>query len=268
MVSFPNGKINLGLYVTGKRQDGFHDIETVFYPVAIHDAVEVIGAKEFSFSATGNVVDGPMQNNLCTKAYQLLQKDFPSLPPVSIHLHKNIPIGAGLGGGSADAVACLQLINRIANLNITTEQISVYALQLGSDCPFFLLNKPCIATGRGELFTRINPDLSGYDIVIVNPGIHVSTAWAFSALGSYSETSGLEKIETLPVHEWKGKIHNDFERVVFGKYPEIGSLKNLLYEKDAIFALMSGTGSSVYGVFEKNKRPDLQLPPSCFVKWL
>lgn len=267
MVSFPNGKINLGLQITGKRDDGFHDIETVFYPIAIYDVVEIIKADTFSFTPSGIMIDGYNENNLCVKAYQLLKQDYPRLPSVAIQLHKNIPIGAGLGGGSADAVACLQLLNRLGNLNLSLEKMNAYALQLGSDCPFFLLNQPCLATGRGEKISQINVDISSYDILIVNPGIHINTGWAFSALRTLSASSALESIVTSPVKNWKRMLTNDFEQSVHEKYPEIKSLKDLLYEHGAIYASLSGSGSTVYGLFEKNNRPDIQLP-AYFAKWL
>lgn len=267
MVSFPNGKINLGLRVTRKRADGFHDIETVFYPIAIHDVVDMVVANKFSFTSSGIAVDGSLENNLCVKAHQLIKNDYPLLPFVAIHLLKNIPIGAGLGGGSADAVACLQLLNHIGKLDIPSPQLSEYALQLGSDCPFFLLNKPCLAMGRGEQLTEINVDLSAYDILIVNPGIHISTGWAFSALKIDPGGSELRNIVQKPVHEWKGKLQNDFEQVVFEKYAEIKDLKEYLYERGAVYASLSGSGSTVYGLFKKGNRPGIHLP-SAFVKWL
>ncbi len=267
MVLFPNGKINLGLHVTGKREDGFHDIETIFYPVAIHDVVEIIAAVEFSFASSGIDVAGSLTNNLCVKAYDLLKKDFPQLPPVAIQLYKNIPVGAGLGGGSADAVACLQLLNQLGGLALSIEQISVYALALGSDCPFFLKNTPCIATGRGEKLNEIKVDLSAYDILIVNPGIHINTGWAFAALEELSAGTDLKEIISRPIDRWKESLHNDFEKVVFNKYPEIGALKAHIYELGAVYSSLSGSGSTVYGLFGKKERPEVHFP-SYFFKWI
>lgn len=268
MVSFPNAKINLGLRVTGQRVDGFHDIETIFYPVALHDAVEIIKDKKTSFNTVGIAIGGPAGNNLCLQAFNLLKQDHPSLPDVAIYLLKNIPVGAGLGGGSADAVACLQMLNSIANLDLTEKKISEYALLLGSDCPFFVMNKPCIARGRGELLQEVQLDLSAYHLLIVNPGIHVNTGWAFSALAGYSAVGNLEDVITQPITAWRELLQNDFERVVNKKHPETLVLKELMYANGALYASLSGTGSTVYGLFEKNSRPDLQLPGSYFVKWL
>ncbi len=268
MVSFPNGKINLGLRVTGKRSDGFHNIETVFYPIAVRDAVEIIPSYKLSFASGGLTVDGPAENNLCLKAYKLLKADYPSLPEVDIFLYKHIPVGAGLGGGSADAVACLQLLNKIGELGLSADQLSVYALQLGSDCPFFLVNKPSLATGRGDELQEITFTISAYDLLIVNPGIHINTGWAFNSLQSFSPPGNLSDIVSRPASHWKDLLHNDFELPVFATHPEIGAIKESMYAHGAVYASMSGTGSTVYGLFEKNDKPDLQLPESYFVKWL
>jgi len=181
MLSFPNCKINLGLHILGKRDDGFHNLETVFYPVPFKDALELIPSTNtgIEFTATGLAVDGNAADNLCAKAYHLLKKDFPEIPTIKIHLHKAIPLGAGLGGGSADAAFMLKLLNEKFKLNLSTDQLINYALQLGSDCPFFIINKPCLATGRGEMLEEIAVDLSAYKIVLINPGIHINTGWAF-----------------------------------------------------------------------------------------
>jgi len=268
MIAFPNGKINLGLRVLGKRDDGFHDIETVFYPVAIYDILEIIETDRSSFTSSGISVEGLSINNLCLKAYDLLKDNHPSLPTVAMHLHKNIPVGAGLGGGSADATACLRMLNTIGSLGLSAEQISEYALQLGSDCPFFLMNKPCLASGRGEILREVDIDLSAFSILIVNPGIHINTGWAFSALTSYSSKGGLENVIVNPVTTWKQDLHNDFENLINEKYPETKRLKELMYTRGAIYASLSGTGSTVYGLFKKNNMPDFHLPDSYFAKWV
>jgi len=186
MVVFPNCKINLGLRIIRKRNDGYHDLETVFYPIPLTDALEVIrvsGADtDIAFQSSGLPISGDSTNNLCVKAYQLLKKDFPQLGSVQMHLHKVIPMGAGLGGGSSDGAFALQLINDLFHLQLSKEQLIGYALQLGSDCPFFILNQPCFASGRGEKMEPVALDLSGYHFAIVNPGIHVNTGWAFSQL--------------------------------------------------------------------------------------
>ena len=268
MIVFPNCKINLGLSITGKREDGYHNIETVFYPLPIMDALEVIHApartaEQVSLNHSGILVDGEPQNNLCLRAYELLKEDFPALPLIKLHLHKAIPIGAGLGGGSADAAFTLKLLNEKFSLNLSTGQLLSYALKLGSDCPFFIINRPCAATGRGELLQEIPLSLSGHKLVLVNPGIHVNTGWAFSQLNikqSEINTTTIsqnlpELLLTEPVISWKQFLINDFEAPVFEKYPAVGTIKKILYSKGALYAAMSGSGSTVFGIFERTS-PD------------
>ncbi len=213
MVSFPNCKINIGLRVINKREDGFHNIETIFYPVNLKDAVEIIVAKEAStkitFTQTGLEIPGSPDNNLCVKAYQLLKKDFPQLPSLQVHLHKAIPMGAGLGGGSADASFVLKLIDQKFGLQLSNDQLINYALQLGSDCPFFIINKSCYATGRGEMLEEIAIDLSSYQILLINPGIHINTGWAFSHVDLTSATASFKELIKLPVEAWQNNIQND-----------------------------------------------------------
>ena len=184
MVVFPNCKINIGLRILDKRPDGFHNLETIFYPIPLKDSLEIIRdtspQQEIIFSQSGNQIDGVPADNLCIKAYRLLKKDFPQLPAIQMHLHKAIPLGAGLGGGSADAAFAIKLLNEKFQLNLSPDQLISYSLQLGSDCPFFIINKPCYATGRGEIMQPLTISLSGYQLVLVNPGIHVNTSWAFS----------------------------------------------------------------------------------------
>ncbi|HEU4470730.1 MAG TPA: 4-(cytidine 5'-diphospho)-2-C-methyl-D-erythritol kinase [Flavisolibacter sp.] len=270
MVVFPNCKINLGLYITRKRADGFHDLETVFYPIALHDALEIVhapqGQKELSFTGSGRVIDGPVENNICYKAYRLLQKDFPDLPPIHMHLHKLIPSGAGLGGGSADGAFTLVLLNRKFNLGLSEESLLRYALILGSDCPFFIRNKPSYAEGRGEVLEDISLDLSGYSIVLVNPGIHISTAWAFSEIKPQGGRESLKTVTGRPVEEWRGRLTNDFEAIAARAYPEIGNIIRQLYESGALYAAMSGSGSTVFGLFRKKPEGLPLFPPSYFVK--
>jgi len=258
MVVFPNCKINLGLRILDKREDGFHNLETIFYPIKICDALEIIkedSSNNIQFTSSGNKIDGDETNNLCVKAYYLLKKDFPELPSIKMHLHKTIPIGAGLGGGSADAAFALQLINTKFKLNLSATQLSNYALQLGSDCPFFILNKPCIATGRGEILNEIDIDLSGNTAIIINPGIHINTGWAFSQLATFNGSS--DKLDPANQTTWK----NDFEPIVFNQYPEIKKIKDMLCNSGAYYASMSGSGSTVYGLFDK-KAPSIPTFPS------
>ena len=193
MISFPNCKINLGLKVLRRREDGYHDLETVFYPLPLKDVLETIRSESLQFTATGLPIPGDPGTNLCCKAWYLLKKDFPALPPVHIYLHKHIPMGAGLGGGSSDGAAMLQLLNRQGQLQLGTERLLQYALELGSDCPFFILNQPCLGGGRGEVLQPVGLDLSGYSFVIVHPGIHIGTAWAFRRWSLWRGGPGLTR---------------------------------------------------------------------------
>jgi len=267
MIVFPPAKINLGLNIIRKRTDGYHDLETAFYPIPVRDALEIVidrTVPESSsplFSSSGLSVDGPQDDNICIRAYRLLKKDFPELPPVRMHLHKVIPVGAGLGGGSSDGASALQLLNRLAGLDISPGQLLVYALALGSDCPFFLEAKPCFATGRGEIMRPLPLDLSGYGLVLVNPGIHVSTAEAFRGIQPAVPAKNLSEILLHSIDTWKGALTNDFEQGIFRLYPEIGALKQALYAAGALYASMSGSGSSVYGIFPGKASPALDLPP-------
>ena len=259
MICFPNCKINLGLQVVDKRPDGYHDIETVFYPVPFKDALEIIPSKETSLQITGLALPNTT-DNLCLKAYELIKKDFPDLPPIKIHLHKAIPAGAGLGGGSADGAFTLKLINDQFDLKINETQLLQYALLLGSDCPFFILNKPALAKGRGEILQEIKlPDLKDYSLVLINPGIHIDTGWAFNHLTIKSKSVNTENVIAQPIEQWKELLSNDFEIPVFESHPEIKKIKELLYNNGAVYASMSGSGSTVYGFFknefdEKNVR--------------
>jgi 4-diphosphocytidyl-2-C-methyl-D-erythritol kinase len=269
MIIFPNCKINLGLHILRKREDGFHDLETVFYPLLIQDALEVIhtnSTETIEFSISGVTLDITPSDNICVKAYQLLKADHPKLPAVKMHLHKNIPSGAGLGGGSADGAFTLLLLNKKFQLGISEEQLIQYALQLGSDCPFFIKNKPCYGTGRGEALEPVSLDLSAYKTVVVNPGIHVNTGWAFSQLNPFADRPSLKHIIQQPVQEWQSLLVNDFEAPIFKHHPEIAAVKDSLYHAGAAYAAMSGSGSSVFGLFEKDVVPTLSFPRSYFVK--
>lgn len=265
MVTFPNAKINLGLYVTAKRPDGFHNIESCFYPVQWTDILEIIPADNFAFSSTGIHIPGDPATNLCTKAYHLLKKDI-DLPPVHIHLHKIIPIGAGLGGGSADGAFTIKRLNSTFNLDLQTHQMEAYARQLGSDCAFFIRNQPVFCYDKGDQFKDISLDLSRYFIVLVNPQLHVATAEAYAGIRpALPEYPILETLQ-LPIHSWKDKLSNDFETTVCAKYPVITDIKQTLYTQGALYASMSGSGSTVYGIFEEEK--DLAaIFPQPYVLW-
>ncbi|HVM88524.1 MAG TPA: 4-(cytidine 5'-diphospho)-2-C-methyl-D-erythritol kinase [Puia sp.] len=252
MVSFPNCKINLGLHITGKRADGYHNLETIFYPINLKDIIEIIPSEKFQFNSSGSRVNGSPDDNLCARAYQLLQKDFPSTTQINMWLHKHIPMGAGLGGGSADGAFTLKLLNEKFQLNLSTRQLIGYASQLGSDCPFFILNKPCFATGRGEMLEPIDLDLSHYSFVLVCPHLHISTAWAFSQIKPKPAKINLKEIIKQPVGTWKDELKNDFERPVIEHYPELKEIPRKLYDAGALYTSMTGSGSAFYGIFKKN----------------
>ena len=274
MICFPNAKINIGLQITEKRPDGYHNIDSVFYPIAIKDILEVLpGSPEqqepICFQSSGIEIPGNTSDNLCVKAAKLLLDDFPHLDKLRIHLHKIIPMGAGIGGGSADGAFTLRLINDKFGLNLSQSQLIDYASALGSDCPFFILNKPCLARGRGEILEPLELDLQGFRILLINPGIHINTGWAFSRIDIRNNHFPLKKAITLPMDEWRQHIENDFEKVVFSEYPVIESVKEMLYQNGAIYASMSGSGSSVYGIFEDNLASfQPKIPSSYFYKWI
>jgi 4-diphosphocytidyl-2-C-methyl-D-erythritol kinase len=252
MVIFPNCKINLGLNVISRRPDGFHDIETVFYPVALRDALEIIPAGDgnFNFQSTGLPIPGDTGNNLCIRAYRLLKKEY-KLPPVKMHLHKVIPMGAGLGGGSSDGAFTLKLLNHLFGMGLTYEKLSGYAAQLGSDCAFFIGNQPCFAFEKGDRFEPSQVDLSGLTLVIVVPDVHVSTTDAYSAIHPAVPVRSPRELAGLPVGQWKELLVNDFEKVIFLEYPVIGEIKQKMYDLGAVYAAMSGSGSAVYGFFRE-----------------
>jgi 4-diphosphocytidyl-2-C-methyl-D-erythritol kinase len=251
-----------------KRSDGYHNIETVFYPLPLYDVLELTDAKETSLSLYGLPVPGNIDDNIVLKAYRIIKKDFPKISSVHFHLLKNIPVGAGLGAGSANGANALLALNKKFELNLSTKQLVQYALQLGSDCPFFIINQPVFACGRGEKMTEISLHLSNYQIVIVNPNIHISTPWAFQQQLPQPPKKSLQNLITMPIAAWKNFITNDFESAVFKAYPEIEKIKNHLYEQGAVFALMSGSGSTVYALFEQNKKPVLHFDKHYYYKLL
>ena len=261
MIQFPNCKINLGLSILAKRADGYHELETVFYPIAVSDALEILPAANLTMTQTGIAVPGDPAQNLCLKAYHLLKKDFPNLTAVQIHLHKNIPMGAGLGGGSSDGTAALIILNQQFSLGLNDQQLIDYASQLGSDCPFFVHNKACHATGRGEILTPIHLDLSNYQFLLVHPGVHIATAWAFQQLNPHTKSESIQSIIEKPITDWKNYLINDFEAPVFKAEPKLLVIKDQLYQLGAIYASMSGSGSSLFGIFPKdhfNQAPSIE----------
>lgn len=257
MVIFPPCKINLGLSVLSKRSDGYHNLETCFYPVPWRDVLEIILADAFEFTSSGNIIPGKPEENLCVRAYQMLKKDF-DLSPVKIHLHKIIPSGAGLGGGSSDAAYTLRLLNEIFLLNLSQPVLMDYAARMGSDCPFFIQDKAMLGTGRGEILNDVSLSTKGKFLVVVKPDIHVSTTEAFAGIIPHQPLHPVREIVTrYPIAKWKDLLKNDFENSVFEKYPEIKSIKEKMYSIGAIYASMSGSGSAVYGLFENDPEVDL-----------
>ncbi|MBI5857484.1 MAG: 4-(cytidine 5'-diphospho)-2-C-methyl-D-erythritol kinase [Sphingobacteriales bacterium] len=274
MIVFPNCKINLGLNIIRKRNDGFHELETVFYPLPLYDILEIVYLKKMTgepgvpFSQSGLKVSGEQGNNLCMRAFWLLKKKFPSMPSIQMHLHKQIPAGGGLGGGSADGAFTLKVLNELSNLQLKEEQLLKFAAQLGSDCPFFIINKPCFSKGRGEKLERIQIDLSSYKFLLVNPGIHIDTGAMFSRIKPAKPEKSLKEIIVNPIETWKTGMKNDFEAIAFPLHPEIKKIKEDLYNAGAIYASMSGSGSSVYGIFSKQQNININFPSKYFVKEL
>ena len=276
MIVYPNAKINIGLKVLNKREDGFHNLETLFYPIEKSDILEIVESNELRIEqygigipANANKGDEPMDpnNNLCVKAYMLLQKDF-NIPPVAIHLHKNIPVGAGLGGGSSDAAHTILALNKLFGLNLTNEKMAQYASSLGSDCAFFIYNTPMLGEGRGEILSSVVncPGLAdlaeNYTIKLVHPPYFVSTAQAYGGIiprdkkeqkGIYpiDNNTPLKELLRHPVASWKDFIVNDFEETVFAKIPQLSKYKEELYNNGAVYAAMSGSGSTMFGIFKK-----------------
>jgi 4-diphosphocytidyl-2-C-methyl-D-erythritol kinase len=252
MLNFPNAKINLGLNITAKREDGYHDIESCFYPISLKDALEIIPSEKLKFSSTGIPIPGNSEDNLVLKAYHLIQADY-DIPAVEMILHKNIPMGAGMGGGSADGAFMLNLLNDNFKLNLSNETLEEYALKLGSDCPFFIENKPKLVTGRGEIFESTSVDLSGYYLALVYPDIHISTGEAYRGVKPQeSKILVKEALENYPIEEWKGILKNDFEEGIFEKYPKLQEIKSRFYDAGAIYASMTGSGSTIFGIFSQS----------------
>ncbi|OYT13730.1 MAG: 4-(cytidine 5'-diphospho)-2-C-methyl-D-erythritol kinase [Bacteroidetes bacterium 4572_114] len=250
MVLFPNAKINLGLSVLQKRDDGFHNIETILYPIPINDALELIIApdKNFTLTVSGLQIPGNTKTNLCVKAWELFQHDF-NLPAVKIHLCKVIPMGAGLGGGSSDGAFMLKLIDREFQLGLSNEKLEEYARRLGSDCAFFIKNKPVFAFGKGDRLSSVNIDLSGYFLVLAKPDAHINTKGAYSGIMPKTPEISVGQTVQLPVEEWRDNLNNDFEKSIFQSHPKLSEIKERLYQTGAVYASMTGSGSAVYGLF-------------------
>lgn len=267
MIVFPNAKINIGLFVTGKRPDGFHNLETVFYPVGLSDILEIgpgeSGSALCHFVNTGIEIGGDPEKNLIVKAWHLLAEDYP-LSPVNIHLHKLIPFGAGLGGGSADAAFTLKALNEYFDLHISDGELSRKAACLGSDCAFFIHNKPAFASGKGEILEPLELSLQGYRLVLVKPAFGVSTPEAYAGICPQPASYDLHQLNVLPPEEWKEFVGNDFEKNLFRKYPRLAAIKQELYEAGAFYASMTGSGSAIYGLFRQTEEIRVSMP-DCFV---
>jgi len=261
MICFPNAKINLGLHVVEKRKDGYHNIETCFYPIPLRDALEIVPASEFSFTQVGLFLDLSPTDNLVMRALHLYGKQY-EIPPLSVYLKKVIPFGAGLGGGSADAAFMLKLLNAYTSQNLHDDELEKIAVEIGADCPFFIRNKPTIASEIGNIFDSIELSLQGYTLCIIKPNFLVSTQDAYESIKPVKPAVSLRKILQTPVNEWKETLKNDFEYAIFQKYPILSEIKAFLYAYGAVYAAMSGSGSAVFGLFEK----DVQLTYSdCFI---
>lgn len=258
MITFPNAKINIGLNIVSKRTDGYHNLETLFYPIKLRDIIEIQTLEDntlpYTFKQQGIQIDGAIENNLIVKAYNLLKERY-KLPPIEIVTYKAIPSGAGLGGGSADAAFMLKLLNDYFKLELTPDELIQIASSLGADCAFFIHNKPIYAEGIGNIFKEVSLDLSSYDIYIEKPAVFISTAEAFSKIVPTTPQYPILEAIKQPIEEWKKLIVNDFETSVFDKRPELATIKQRLYDKGAIYASMSGSGSSIYGIFRKGTCP-------------
>lgn len=267
MIVFPNAKINIGLFVTEKRPDGFHNLETVFYPIGLSDVLELVKGEgqsgECTFNGTGMDVGCEAEKNLVVKAYRLLDADF-HLPAVEVNLHKVIPFGAGLGGGSSDAAFMLKALNDFFNLSLSKEQLEVYAAYLGSDCAFFISDMPAFASGKGEVLENMELSLKDYRLVLVKPAFGVSTPEAYAGIVPHPAVFDLHKLSTLGPEQWRGNVRNDFEVSVFAKYPQLATLKQQLYDAGAVYASMTGSGSALYGLFPRSSEINIECP-DCFV---
>lgn len=259
MKTTPNCKINLGLHIVEKRPDGYHNIETVFYPVTLCDELEIVAANDFTFAQNGIQLECRVSDNLCVKAYNLLQKDYhDAMGSVAMNLKKNIPFGAGLGGGSADAAFTLTMLNNMFGLNLDADTLQQYAGKLGADCAFFIKNIPVYATQKGDVFEDIDISLKGYVLLLVKPDIFISTPEAYAGVTPKKPNVNLKDALQQPIEEWRHTIVNDFEDSVFPKYPLLAELKKMMYDKGALYAAMSGSGSTMFGIFPKESSVDIK----------
>ncbi len=261
MIFYSHCKINIGLRVTSKRNDGFHDIESLFYPVdGICDAIEIIekDGSGIEFSSSGIAIDCASESNLCVKAYMLLKERY-NIGAAKIHLHKNIPMGAGLGGGSANCAEVIKGLNQIFELGLDSQTMRSLGAELGSDVPFFIERQPSWVSGRGEIIEPAEISLKQMKLVIIKPQVHIGTAWAYSKITPNNTRKPLSEVLGQNISQWRCHVDNDFEQAVFDAHPQIGMIKQALYDSGAIFALMSGSGASVYGIFEKETQININL---------
>ena len=265
MISFPNCKINLGLSITGRFPDGYHRIETLIVPLPLSDILEIAPATDGrgNFSVTGIHITGNNHDNLCYKAWKLLDDQF-HIGVADMHVHKIVPAGAGLGGGSSDAAFTLKMLNTLFSLGLDENSLKAFAARLGMDCPFFIADEPALATGKGEILRKHDLNLQGIYITVVKPPIHISTAEAYSGVIPANKQEPLEEILKEPMANWKKYLFNDFEASVFGRHPQIGEIKEKLYNAGAIYAAMSGSGSAVFGLFSEPAKAASKFP-DCFV---
>ena len=249
MILYPNAKINLGLNVVEKRKDAYHNIESVFYPIPLKDELKISKSDALAFTSSGILLDSEPENNLVLKAYNLLKSQY-SLSEVRLHLHKTIPFGGGLGGGSADASFCLKGLNELFNLNLKAVDLKALSAEIGADCPFFIDNKPSFVSGIGDKIDAIDLDLSGYFLVLVKPDIAIPTPLAYKNVEPVIPSKSIRAIIKEPIKTWKDHLHNDFEDSVFKSFPQLKEIKSKLYQNGALYASMSGSGSTFYGLFK------------------
>ena len=272
MLTFPNAKLNLGLHIIARRPDGFHDLETAFVPLPWTDALELLpaapGQPETSLALTGRPIPGAVADNLCLRAYALLRADYPALPPARLHLHKLVPIGAGLGGGSADAAFVLTAANAEFSLHLPPEILLAYARRLGADCAFFLENRPCLATGRGDVFAPLpEVNLTGVACAVVFPALAISTAEAFAGIVPQPPAQPLRAVLAQPIAAWRGTLTNDFEAALAPRYPVLAEIKAALYAAGATYASLSGSGSAVFGLFTGMEEAPVLAWPASYTVW-
>lgn len=261
MLTYSNAKINIGLNIVEKRKDGFHNIETIFFPIGMRDAIEIVNSKEdtpYTFSASGIPINIDAKDNIVVKAYELIRSKY-SFPAQDIHLHKTIPFGAGLGGGSANAAYMIKLLNNKFNLGMSNKEMEREVKKLGSDCALFIKNEPAFAVGKGDQLSSIDLNLSGYHTLLIKPDIHISTPEAYANIKPQKPETSLKELIKQPIENWKDTIKNDFEASIFPKHPLLAEIKEELYEEGAIYAAMSGSGSSMFGIFKD--------APKILTKW-